>query len=128
MKGRKILLIALLCTSMWANDSINSEAGHFAGGVVLAGGITAIVDSYFPEYREDRAKLGFGISSAAIVLEEGIDIAFFGGNSGDVLDMAVHIAGSALGAYVTDQYILSPVIKDSKTEGKYIGFALHRSF
>lgn len=94
----------------------------------MAGGITAVVDRYYPEYRSDRGMIGFGVSSIAIVAEQGIELALHGNARGQLLDAASHIAGSALGAYVTDQYILSPVVQNSASEGKYIGLNLQHTF
>lgn len=111
-----------------ANDSVSSESSHFVGGAVLAGGISAVVDQYYPEYRSERGMLGFEISSAAIIAEQTIEYAVNGDARGQLLDIAAHIAGSALGAWVTDQYILSPVIQNSASEGQYIGMSLHHSF
>jgi hypothetical protein len=118
----------IVATALNANDGFNSEFSHFAGGAVMAGGITAVVDSFYPEYRSDRGMIGFGISSAAIVAEQGLEYALHGNGRGQLLDAASHIAGSALGAYVTDQYILSPVMQNSASEGKYIGLNLQHTF
>lgn len=118
----------ILAVSLQANESFNSEASHFVGGGVMAGGISAVIDRYYPEHRSDRGMLGFGISSVAIVAFESVSIALNGKASGQILDMACHIAGSALGAYVTDRFILSPVIDRSATEGKYVGLTLNASF
>ncbi len=111
-----------------ANDSFNSEFSHFTGGAVMAGSITAVVDHFYPEYRSDRGMIGFGISSAAIVVEQGLEYALHGNGKGQFLDAASHVAGSALGAYITDQYILSPVIQNSASEGKYIGLNIQHTF
>ena len=120
----------LMVSSLYAgtNNGFESEFGHFAGGVVMAGGITAVVDYYYPEYRPDRAMIGFGVSSAAIIIEQGVEIMLHGDAKGQILDAVCHVAGSALGAYITDKYILSPVIKDTALEGKYIGLVVQRSF
>ena len=104
-----------------ANDSFNSEASHFIGGAVMAGGVTTIVDQYYPEYKDKRGMVGFGISSVAIVLEQAVEAALHGDEKGQALDAAAHIAGSALGAYVTDGYFLSPIISDSETQGRVYG-------
>lgn len=129
MKVYKMFIGSLLVVSgLYGNDSFDSEFSHFAGGAVMAGGITAVVDSYYPEYRSDRGMIGFGISSVAIVVEQGIEVILNGNARGQLLDAVSHIAGSALGAYITDQYILTPVIKDSALGGKYIGLVMQRSF
>lgn len=120
----------ILITQLQAatNDSFNSEISHFIGGSVAAGGITAIVDHYYPEYSENRGMIGFGVSSLVMIVVEGINIAQDGNAQGQMLDIASHIAGSAFGAFVTDKYILSPVIRNSPTEGKSVGFKVERSF
>jgi hypothetical protein len=61
-------------------------------------------------------------------VEQVVEYALHGDAKGQALDAVSHIAGSALGAFVTDQYILSPVIKDSSTTGNYVGLTLQRSF
>lgn len=125
----KIFLISV-CSALvlQANDSIASESSHFIGGAVMAGGITAVVDHYYPEYRSERGMIGFEVSSIAIIAEQSIEYAMNGDARGQLLDAASHIAGSALGAYVTDQYLLSPVVQNSASEGKYVGLALQHRF
>lgn len=110
------------------NDSFNSEISHVIGGTVIAGGITAAIDRYYPEYREDRGWIGFGLSSVGMIAFESVTVALRGDLSGQLLDVASHVTGSALGAFVTDQYLLSPVIQDSASEGKYIGLTLQHTF
>ncbi len=121
-----ILMIGAGCVS--ANNSVSSEMSHVVGGAVTAGAITAIVDSYYPEYREDRGMIGFGISSVAMLAFESITIALRGDAKGQLLDVASHTAGSAFGAFVTDKFILSPVIENSASEGKFIGVRAGVSF
>ncbi len=129
MKKITLLIAAtLMITQLEANTSVSSEMSHFVGGAVMAGGISAVVDSYYPEYKENRGMIGFWTSSAAIIVEQGVEYALHGDAKGQALDAISHIAGSALGAFVTDQYILSPVIKDSSTTGNYVGLTLQRSF
>ncbi len=129
MKSFKIMFIVFMSVgSVSANDGGNSEMGHFFGGTVMAGGVTAIVDSYYPAYKDDRGMIGFGISSALIVVEQEVEYVLHGDAKGQLLDTLFHIAGSALGAYVTDRFILTPIISDSKTEGTFVGLNLHHSF
>ena len=123
-----VISIILMTTQLEANNSTASEVSHVVGGAVMAGGITAVVDSYYPEYKDNRGMLGFEISSAAIVVEQTIEFAFNGDAGGQLLDVASHVVGSAFGAFVTDQYILAPVISNSSAEGKYVGLTLHHSF
>ncbi|MDP3466107.1 MAG: hypothetical protein Q8R86_10100 [Sulfuricurvum sp.] len=121
-----ILLLGL--GSISANDSFNSEMSHVVGGAVMAGGITAVVDRYYPEYKADRGMIGFGISSLSIIAFESVTVALRGDAKGQLLDVASHITGSAFGAFVTDKFILSPVVKNSTSEGKFIGLRAGVSF
>lgn len=125
----KIFIISA-CTvlALHANDSLSSEASHFVGGAVMAGGATAIVNQYYPNYQFERGMIGFTVSSVAIIAEQSIEYAINGNARGQLLDAVSHIAGSALGAFITDKYILLPVIKESANEGKYFGLAVHHNF
>lgn len=129
MKFYKMVFILLMSvSSVSANDSVSSEVSHVVGGAIMAGGITAIVDSYYPEYKEDRGMIGFGVSSAVIIAFESVTIALRGDAKGQLLDMASHVVGSAFGAFVTDKFILAPVVTNSTTEGKIVGLNLKYSF
>jgi glycerol uptake facilitator-like aquaporin len=122
------ILVGLLSTQIFANDSLNSEFSHFAGGAVMAGGITAVVDTYYPEYKESRALIGFGISSVAIIAEQTIEYATNGGAKGQAMDAAAHILGSAVGTYISDKYLLVPTMMNSASEGKYYGLSVKYPF
>ncbi|MDO9208758.1 MAG: hypothetical protein Q7T91_10960 [Sulfuricurvum sp.] len=129
MKFYTMVFIFLLgLGSVSANDSFNSEMSHVVGGAVMAGGITAVVDRYYPEYKADRGMIGFGISSLSIIAFESVTVALRGDAKGQLLDVASHITGSAFGAFVTDKFILSPVVKNSTSEGKFIGLRAGVSF
>jgi len=129
MKFLNITFILMMgLGSVSANDSFSSEMSHVVGGAVTAGAITAIVDSYYPEYRADRGMIGFGISSVAMIAFESVTIALRGDVNGQLLDVASHALGSAFGAFVTDKFILSPVIENSASEGKFIGLRAGVSF
>lgn len=101
---------------------------HVAGGVAMAGVITAAVDHYYPKYRHCRGKIGFWISSAGIILEQGVEVAQHGNCKGQLLDAASHVLGSAIGAFVTDRFILSPVINDFSSRGKSFGLKIQYHF
>jgi hypothetical protein len=130
MKFNRVLAASVLASSMLitsnvhATDSFNSEASHFVFGAFVAGGITWVVDEYFPAQRENRGWIGFGISSVGAALESLYEYNINGNGRNQALDAAYHIAGSALGAYVTDEYILAPVISSSAGEGRYVGLNL----
>lgn len=128
MSVKIFIISACSILALHANDSLISETSHFLGGAVMAGGATAIVDHYYPKYQSERGIIGFTVSSVAIIAEQGIEYAMNGNARGQLLDVVSHIAGSALGAFITDEYILLPVIKDSASEGKYIGLTFHHNF
>lgn len=129
MQFYKIVFVFLMgLSSVSANDSFNSEISHVIGGAVMAGGITAVVDSYYPEYKADRGMIGFGVSSLSIIAFESVTVALRGDAKGQLLDVASHIVGSAFGAFVTDTFILSPVVENSTSEGKFIGLRAGVSF
>lgn len=128
MNLKLFIISACSVLALHASNSVNSEASHFVGGAVMAGGITAVVDQYYPEYKSERGMLGFEISSVAIIVEQSIEYAINGNAKGQLFDAASHILGSALGAYITDKYILLPVVKDSSTDGKYVGLSVQHSF
>jgi hypothetical protein len=128
MSIKMLLLSACSVLVLHASNGFNSEASHFVGGAAIAGGTTAIVDSYYPEYRDNRRMIGFGVSSVYIIIEQSFEYAENGKASAQLLDTAFHIAGSALGSFITDKYILLPIIKDSEKEGRTVGLAVQHNF
>lgn len=118
---RALIASALMMTNAEASDNFYSEASHFIGGAVMAGGVTTIVAQYYPEYQKDRGMIGFGVSSVFIVLDQGLEAALYGDTKGQMLDAVSHIAGSALGAYITDEYFLSPIIIHSADQKRVAG-------
>lgn len=123
-----IAIVILYTTDGYANDSLQSEMSHAIGGVVMAGGITWAVDRYYPEYREDRGMIGFGVSTVAVFAEQGVEYALHGNAWGQLLDATSHMVGSAIGAWVTDRYILLPVVTNSSARGQYFGLQARGSF
>ncbi len=116
---KKLILSAVLFTTiLTANESFNSEISHFGGGVVIAGALTAVGDHFYPE---NRAMFGFGASCAGFALEEIVVTAKHGNLWGNLLDIAAHTAGSALGAVITDKYLLTPVVSQNEINGNYVG-------
>ena len=110
------------------NDSVQSELGHVVGGALIAGGITAGIDYFYPKEAQNRAIIGFGISSAIGVVEQTIQYTRYGNGKGQLLDAAAHVLGAALGAWITDQFILSPVVEHSSINGDYVGFAFQYAY
>lgn len=100
--------IGALCGIMstcHAYDGLGSELSHAAGGALLAGAVTRIYSD-----SENRAWIGFAVSSAGIVLSESYQISKGAKRSSSHLDMASHIAGAALGAWWMERYGLMPVV------------------
>lgn len=122
------LFIAFSMINLNANDSVESELSHFIGGAVMAGGITAIIDGKYPEYKEDREKIGFWTSSIAVVIEQAIEYKLHGGAKGQAMDAISHIAGSAIGAYTTNKYLLLPIVKKSADNTNIIGLNIKYRF
>lgn len=120
MKAIWMLVALLLAQPALAGNGAKSELSHAAGGAIIAGAITAISEDYWPE--RDRAWVGFTISSVAGVLGQWVEYND-GKNDKDeaALDAAFHVMGSAIGAYVTDNYILMPVVKPQASGDTYMG-------
>ena len=128
MKKTVFFLCSMIFTlQLHATETFSSEASHFAGAAVLAGVSTAVVDQ-FEEYKKNRKMIGFGISAIYGLIDQSIQYEEHGNAGGQLLDLGAHLLGSALGAWMTDKYILSPVIESSELEGKYLGFAMEYSF
>ena len=94
-----IVSCSLLATPQCnASDSFTSEMSHVVGGGVMAGYIThRYSDS------EYRSWIGFGVSTAIIVVEQNYEISKSGKRSSQQLDMVAHALGSAIGAWYTDK-------------------------
>lgn len=101
-----------------ASDSAASEASHAAGGAVIAGAVTYLADDHWPKY---RGWIGFGAGTLVGIVGEAVDSANGNGFSG--LDVAATALGAAIGAFVTDQYILMPVVEPDSEQGAYLGVA-----
>lgn len=98
-----------LCWAMGtchAYDGWSSELTHAAGGALLAGAVT----QYYSD-SENRAWVGFAVSTAGIVISEAHQMSKGAKHSSSMLDIASHTAGAALGAWWTDRYYLMPVIR-----------------
>lgn len=104
---KKLGAIALLFCSAHsqAYDGLSSELSHALGGALLAGAITG----YYSE-SENRAWIGFAVSTSAVVLEQSYEISRGANRKSQILDMAWHAVGSAMGAWATDKYVLMPVV------------------
>ena len=112
----------------WANESFNSEFSHFAAGVGIAAAATAIADHYGAG--ENRAWIGFGTSVAISAVLEGVQIAANGSSQvgPSALDFASNLLGAALGAWVTDRFVLMPVVSKDAEGRRVVGVTARWSF
>jgi hypothetical protein len=124
---KKIFLAAFLVLFhplLFANGSmnVNSELSHLAGGAIMAGTIVTLTDNYWPE--QNRAWVGFTVSSALGALSQYYEYANGSNDFNNAfMDAASHALGSAIGAYISDQYLLMPVINKSADE-TYVGLSI----
>ena len=98
-----------------ASDSFTSEMSHVISGAAIAGYITHRYSE-----SEYRSWIGFGVSTAIIVVEQNYEISKSGNRSSQQLDMVAHAIGSAIGAWYTDKYLLVPMVKRN-----YVGLTIH---
>lgn len=120
MKRSLLALVVWLSGSAHAYDGLTSELSHAAGGALLAGAVTrAYSDS------EHRAWIGFAVSATGILLAEqrGLASSVAAEVKSARLDVAYHVVGAALGAWVTDRYVLLPIVTPS-----CVGVVYVRSF
>jgi hypothetical protein len=117
---KKFGILALCCVmgTSHAYDGLSSELSHAAGGALLAGAVTR-----FYSDSDNRAWIGFVVSTAGILISERQNIAHGPLRSSAWLDVASHAAGAALGAWWTDKYYLMPVIGS-----RSVGLVLTRQF
>jgi hypothetical protein len=91
---KKFGILALCCVmgTSHAYDGLSSELSHAAGGALLAGAVTR-----FYSESDNRAWIGFVVSTAGILISERQNIAHGPLRSSAWLDVASHAAGAALG-------------------------------
>lgn len=111
------------CGNAIANDSLGSEFSHFVAGGVIAGTVTAIADHYGVE---QRGWVGFWTSVGLSFISEGLQVAANGSSQakGSALDFGSNLLGAALGAWVTDRYILQPVVTRDAAGHQFFGMVL----
>ena len=113
--------------SAWANDSVNSELSHVVSGALIAAGAAAIGDRYGVE---DRRWFGFSTSVGFSAVIEGAQILVTGPDQvgPSALDFTANLVGAALGAWVTDRYLLQPVISRDAQGRRVLGATLSMAF
>ncbi len=113
-----VLLFAMVGNA-FAYDGFNSEFSHAAGGAVIASAITKVFED-----SPNRVLIGVGASSAVSFLAESRQVLSKNAKvSSSLLDFGSHALGSAIGAWVTDKYFLSPIITRS-----YSGLIFQKQF
>ncbi|MDF0535095.1 hypothetical protein PY479_12515 [Shewanella sp. A32] len=126
MKACLVVCGLLLCsTPAFANgnSSLNSELGHFAGGVFTSSAVTALSNYIAPE--QNRAWNGFWVPTAVSSLEELREFAVGDNTAGEaLLDASCFAVGAFIGSYSTNHFLLTPTVgKDGET-GRYFGLNL----
>ena len=115
MNKMLVLVLCLYAITVQANDSFNSELSHVAGGAAMGAGFTYLADYYGEQER--RGWIGFGTAAGIGVLGEAIELAS-GNGEFSALDAGSNALGAAIGAFVTDQWVLMPVVN---SRDHYIG-------
>lgn len=110
-----VFTLCLYASTVQANDSLNSELSHVAGGAAMGAGFTYLAD-YYGE-KELRGWIGFGTAAGIGVLGEAIELAS-GNGEFSALDAGSNALGAAIGAFVTDQWVLMPVVN---SRDHYVG-------
>jgi hypothetical protein len=118
MKKWVVMVLLGLSAHVHAYDGISSELSHAAGGALMAGVVTRMYSE-----SENRAWIGFGVSTAAVVIEQSYEVSRGADRRSQILDMVWHAAGSALGAWYADKYLLLPVFNRNS-----VGVVLWRQF
>lgn len=92
-----------------ANESFGSEFSHFLAGAAIASGATAVANHYEVE---NRGWVGFGTSVGISFVMEAVQVASNGSSQlgPSALDFGANLLGAAMGAWVTDRFILAPVV------------------
>ena len=112
------LSVLALSGAAHAYDGASSELSHTAFSAALAGAVT---HAYCGS--ENRAWIGFAVATGASALHQGYQATHGASKSGSLLDFASSAIGAALGAWVTNRYILTPILKPKMT-----GLVFSRSF
>jgi hypothetical protein len=113
---RSVVMVCLWCgctAPAAANTQLGSETAHIVGGALLGAGATWVADHYRPQ---QRLLIGFLAVATIAIAEELRQKASATSNHVSTLDITATALGGAVGAALTDRYLLRPVI--SKHDGK----------
>ena len=114
-----LAIILMNASRARAYDGWDSELSHVAGSAVIAGAVTAISSHYDPP---NRAWWGFAVSVTVGFLGETTSGSF------SWLDVGSDFVGAAMGAFVTDKYILKPVVIKTPEKETYVGLVVGHHF
>ena len=132
MKSAKVflaLVLGLHGTLACANDSTGSELSHLLSGALVASAATALANHY--DYRvEDRGWVGFWTSVGISFVSESVQVISNGSSQvhGSALDFGYNLVGAAIGAFVTDRFILQPVVTRDPAGHRTVGIAMQTTF
>lgn len=125
-KSLWIIILLLFAAPAMADFNALSELSHATGGAIVAGAVTATVaDRYWPER---RGIVGFSVSTAVIMVGEGVQYVQGETFPSVLQDVLAHALGALTGAVVTDRYILSPVVELDRAGNTRIGIVMQSSF
>lgn len=126
--GMAAVALALGCGCSWGNDSFGSEISHVFAGMGVAAAATAIADHY--DAGENRGWIGFGTVVGLSFVAEAVQVASNGSSQlkGSSLDFASALVGAAIGAWVTDRYLLAPVVARDAEGHRTVGIVMRMAF
>lgn len=126
--NRWLLVCCYLLSAATASADINvmSESSHAVGGALIAGVVTGTVaDKYWPER---RGMIGVSVSTAVILVGEGVQKAQGETLSSSLTDVAAHMIGALIGATITDRYFLAPVVERNTAGNARVGIVMRQNF
>ena len=119
---RSALLLAALATGAAAADDFGPDKrSHFLGGVLLGGLGAKVADYAIPDH---RFLVGTALGTLPGLCIEIADSTTASGFSGG--DLLADFLGAAIGAYVTDSFILRPVVHTGPD--KFVGMQIGKQF
>jgi hypothetical protein len=94
----------------------------------VASAATAIADHYGAE--ENRGWIGFGTAVGLSFVAEAAQVVSNGSSQlkGSSLDFASALVGAAIGAWVTDRYLLAPVVARDGEGYRIVGIVMRMPY
>lgn len=116
-----LLAACLTAAAAAADDFSPDKRSHFVGGVLLGGLGAKVADYYVPDH---RFLVGTALGTLPGLCIEIADSTNSSGFSGG--DLLADFLGAAIGAYITDSFILRPVVHTDKD--KFVGMEIGKQF